>query len=418
MMMTTMKLERVPSLSEPGMAFKDSGNISKLHQHIKSLPTNHPVFLELQEHKSKKYSIISYLKLVYLQHQQEMDDFATTQAEVDLFEDDFTPNPSADTSTNITPSQPPISAPTRPAKDGHSSWHRNNKGYENGQTGNIYRPSDRQIATENAAAAMEPPTEPTTDVKPRNKVTEPREPAAVRGDRSGTGGIKKPKMTEEELTERMEKMKLISEQRAKQHDKQEADKAAQSKIEKLNQQKYAEELKATREQDMERAKNQQRKLRAQGGREWDSEKQDSDIVDRGRGNSSMYSRGAHGGVSAGRGLGNSRYADDHESAEDQGGYFQSRDNRGRGGNGYERRGGRGPRGGRGRGGRGGVASTSSSVPPTDSTEAFPSLPAATPSTSKSAKAPSTTETAKKVLPIEEPSGPIGAWAEEMATPVE
>lgn len=33
------------------------------------------------------------------------------------------------------------------------------------------------------------------------------------------------------------------------------------------------------------------------GREWDSEKQDSDIVDKSRGSSSRYMKGANGGVS-------------------------------------------------------------------------------------------------------------------------
>lgn len=381
-----------------------TSGISKAHHHYINSPV---LLLELEEHQRSTYNILSYIRLTDLQHRREMDDFATTQAEVDLFDDEFIP---------ASEETVPIPVPTRPAREGHLSWHRNNKGYENGQAGNAYRPSDRQMATENVTAAMEPPTENPTDLRPRNKITEPREPVAVRGDRSGTGGVKKPKMTEEELTERMEKMKLISEQRAKQHDKQEADKAAQSKLEKLNQQKYAVELKATREQDMERAKNQQRKLRAQGGREWDSEKQESDIVDRGRGSSSQYSRGAHGGVPARRGLGSSRFADDAEANDDQGGYFQGRDNRGRG----ERRGGRGPRGGRGRGGRGGLTATSSpSVPPTDSTEAFPSLPtAALPS--KTTNAPPTTEKIKeeaaKTSFIPESSEPVGAWAEEMATP--
>ena len=48
--------------------------------------------------------------------------------------------------------------------------------------------------------------------------------------------------------------------------------------------------------DSERAKNAIRKQKAMQGREWDSEKQDSDIVDKSRGSLSRYMRGANGGV--------------------------------------------------------------------------------------------------------------------------
>lgn len=48
--------------------------------------------------------------------------------------------------------------------------------------------------------------------------------------------------------------------------------------------------------DSERAKNAIRKQKAMQGREWDSEKQDSDIVDKSRGSSSRYMKGANGGV--------------------------------------------------------------------------------------------------------------------------
>ena len=114
---------------------------------------------------------------------------------------------------------------------------------------------------------------------------------AVRGDRSATGGPAHKKLTEEELTEKLEKMKIINAQKAERFRLSEADSAAFAQKEKEMAQKRAAEQKATRHQDMERAKNRQRKLQAQGGREWDSEKVESDIVDgRGRGRSSEYVR--------------------------------------------------------------------------------------------------------------------------------
>ena len=214
---------------------------------------------------------------------------------------------------------------------------------------------------------------------------------AVRGDRSATGGPAHKKLTEEELTEKLEKMKIINAQKAERFRLSEADSAAFAQKEKEMAQKRAAEQKATRHQDMERAKNRQRKLQAQGGREWDSEKVESDIVDgRGRGRSSEYVRGGHGGVIRG-GLAGSRYA---AAPQDEANAGQA--SRGRGG--YEGRG-RGSRGGRG--GRAEPAATS--------TDDFPSLP--TP-----AKPPAVSPPAVDIKsPIDK--GPAN-WADEMATPVD
>lgn len=48
--------------------------------------------------------------------------------------------------------------------------------------------------------------------------------------------------------------------------------------------------------DSERAKNAIRKQKAMQGREWDSEKKDSDFIDKSRGSSSRYMKGANGGI--------------------------------------------------------------------------------------------------------------------------
>lgn len=181
-------------------------------------------------------------------------------------------------------------------------------------------------------------------------------------------------------------------QKAERHRLSEADQAAfqhrEKELAKERKEKAVAEKRNERAMEMERAKNRERKMKAQGGREWDSEKVESDIVDgRGRGRSSEYVRGGHGGVIRG-GLSASKYSIDDSEAP-----ALEHASRGRGG-------GRGGRGGRG-GARGGRA-LSTAVP---TAEDFPSLP--TP-----IKAPTQKVTS--------PTGdkPAGDWAEEMATPVE
>jgi hypothetical protein len=212
-----------------------------------------------------------------------------------------------------------------------------------------------------------------------------------------TGGPAHKKLTEAELTEKMEKMKILNAQKAERFRLSEEDSAAYARKEKEMAKKRVEEQKNARAMDMERAKNRQRKLAAQGGREWDSEKQESDIVDgRGRGRSSEYVRGGHGGVIKG-GLAGSRFA---QADDEEGGGGQSI--RGRGG--FEIK-------GRGRGGRGGSRGGKPSPASVPTPDDFPELP--------SAHGPSTTETTKAAEAVKSPSGkPAGDWAEEMATPVE
>ena len=238
--------------------------------------------------------------------------------------------------------------------------------------------------------AQNPPSD---QPQPPTQPQQPFRPTAVRGDRHLTGGPAHKKLTEAELSEKMEKMKILNAQKAERFRLSEEDSAAYARKEKEMAKKRVEEQKNARAMDMERAKNRQRKLAAQGGREWDSEKQESDIVDgRGRGRSSEYVRGGHGGVIRG-GLAGSRYA--QEGDEFEGGQSF----RGRGG--FEIRG-RGNRGGRG-GARGGKPSPATVPTPDD----FPELP------TPAKPPPTTTETVKS--PIDKPAGD---WAEEMATPVE
>ena len=239
-------------------------------------------------------------------------------------------------------------------------------------------------ASTSASSTQPPPTQPSS------QPTIPQQPrtTAVRGDRSATGGPPVTKLTEAQLTEKMAKMAILNAQKAEKFRLSEADSAAFLQQEAEMAKKRVEEQKNARAMDMERAKNRERKLKAQGGREWDSEKQESDLVDRTKARTSEYVRGNHGGVIRG-GLAGSRYATaDGTNESESGSNGRQRD--------YEPRG-RG-RGGRGRGGgRGGKTAT----PTVPTAEDFPSLPGAA--------------TKAKEDNIKSPAADVGDWAEEMAT---
>lgn len=188
-------------------------------------------------------------------------------------------------------------------------------------------------------------------------------------------------------------MAILNAQKAERFRLSEADSAAFLQQEAELAKKRVEEQKNARAMDMERAKNRERKLKAQGGREWDSEKQESDLVDRTRARTSEYVRGNHGGVIRG-GLAGSRFAtadstNDSESStnrEHANGRQRDFEPRGRG------------RGGRGRGGGRGGKTTAPIVP---TPEDFPSLPGAAAAT--------------KGDSLKSPVTAVGDWAEEMAT---
>jgi hypothetical protein len=230
---------------------------------------------------------------------------------------------------------------------------------------------------------------PTTNEPNTTITTNSGRTPAVRGDRSATGGPAHKKLTEAELTEKLEKMKILNAQKVERFRLSEADQAAFQQNEQELIKKRQEEMKNSRVMDMERAKNRERKLRAQGGREWDEGKTEADIVDR-KGRSSEYVRGGYGGVIRGRGggLAGSRYALEGEDVPDA-----PQSSRSRGGMEIRGRGGRGGRGG-GRGGK-------FEAPAASASEDFPELP--TPATAPRAEL--------KGAPGED-------WAEEMATPVE
>ncbi|KAM3066957.1 hypothetical protein ACMFMG_007101 [Clarireedia jacksonii] len=215
---------------------------------------------------------------------------------------------------------------------------------------------------------------------------------SVRGDRSLTGGPSHKKLTEEELTAKLERMKIINAEKSKSFQKSEEDRAGYA--EKVEEER---QMATRRVMEGERMKNRERKLKAMGGREWDEGKDEKDFEDK-KGRSSQYVRGGHGGVIRGRGgLAGSRYNDEPE----ENGYSGGSDNyRGRGSN--RGRGGRG-RDNNARGGRGAASPRPQTVP---APEDFPSLP--TPSKSMN-------------ITKSDPKSPLagaGDWADEMSTPVE
>lgn len=180
---------------------------------------------------------------------------------------------------------------------------------------------------------------------------EPSKPAtnAVRGDRTATGGLRKPKLSEQELAEKMSRISLKNEKLAAAHARAEADAADFAEREEVAAKRRQEERRDRQQMMGEREKNRLRKLKAVGGREWDAEKPDDADAFGGARQAGGRGRGAHGGIAGQRNQDGSRegFSGDREDYTD-GREYMYREDRGRG-----RGRGRGGRGGApGRGGRG------------------------------------------------------------------
>jgi hypothetical protein len=195
------------------------------------------------------------------------------------------------------------------------------------------------------------------DTPPENAPTGPKKetPAAVRGDRQATGGVKKSKLTDEELEARIANIRIKNASLTAAHARAEADAASfaqreeaarqQSTQDSARTEKRRKEERRDRQQMMgEREKNRARKLKALEGREWDSEKKEEDFE--------------KGGVFDEKGFGRDRedWTDGREYL-----YQEPRPERGRGR-------------GRGRGGRGRGGEDRVERPPRQ--EEFPALPPA------------------------------------------
>ncbi|KKY37775.1 hypothetical protein UCDDA912_g02210 [Diaporthe ampelina] len=232
--------------------------------------------------------------------------------------------------------------------------------------------------------------------------------------RTGSGANPRTKLTEAELAEKMEKMRILNEEKTRQFKRAEEDEqshamamekasAEQRKRRQEEAERRRREASDKRQLDDEREKNRQRKLNALGAREssWDEGKEERLLEeDRRRGTSNF--RGANGGIRGsaggrGGGLSGSRFADSTSDTDFMSG-----------------RAGRGGRGGRGRGGRGDYsgtppphgASQAAKKEPALTTEEFPALPSAPASNAK------VSSVAKADL--NSPTSPLGQWDDEMA----
>jgi hypothetical protein len=342
-----------------------------------------------------------------------MDDFAQSREPDDLFADEIEPTYDEPTPIATLEVQPALTsaqtaAPRAPQRNSNNT-----------RRGGRRHPNDSHAAIDSRPQQNEPePVSPLmTETDPSPSTTVKPIPAedstritSVRGDRSATGPAKPTKKTEEELTQLMASMQLKNAAKAEAYARAEKDQASFLRREQQAAAKQIEERKAMRLQDAERAKNRERKIKAQGVREWDSQKQESDIVDRSRGGSSQYSRGAHGGVTSGdrRGLATSRFGED--AATDEAAYEYRNDRgRGRGRGDY-----RGGRGGRGRDGNLSRTDgrTSGTEPPAPSAREieFPALP--TPA--KQSTTPSRAPSGINELSVSSPADGKGNWADEVA----
>lgn len=269
-----------------------------------------------------------------------MDEFAQSREDDDLFADEFeplseptaivenpiprVPNQPESTPSEAHPSQNGRSAaPSAPTGNTRNARGRGRGGRGRGETHSglgqsRYAPHNEtpQPTAAPASTSIPPASEPATEtpqLTPQSNETgtpstttqiEPTQPTpptiaigrppAVRGDRSATGGPLHKKLTEEELTAKLAQMAIINAQKSERHRLSEADQAAfqhrEKELAKERREKMVEEKKNSRQMEMERAKNRERKMKAQGGREWDSEKVEADIVDRTRGRTSEQSR--------------------------------------------------------------------------------------------------------------------------------
>jgi hypothetical protein len=228
-----------------------------------------------------------------------------------------------------------------------------------------------------------------------------------------------PKLTEEELSKRIAAAKENAVKKAAAHARAEADQASFVEREQVAAKKRREELAHRRMMDNEREQNRQRKLKAQTGREWDSQKREEDYNPRGGG--SQFRRGMHGGVS-----GYARRDFDDGRSEDTTNNADSQRGRGRGGRGGRGRGSREPRGERPSKGLSDskYATSNPAAPGLDKSD-FPALPEGTkkpeakPKTEKiettvaPATAPAPSKSPATLEKLDSTFSPItGTWADQ------
>ncbi|KAI9691109.1 MAG: hypothetical protein M1822_008729 [Bathelium mastoideum] len=255
-----------------------------------------------------------------------VEEFAQTRTPDDLFDDDFTPvTPEPSTQQTV---PPPTSIPTGPRRRGNDPAPRGSRGRGRGG------PETRAPAKRVQQQQPSPVSNTADGSAPTSPATTQDRPSSVRGDRTLTGGIQKPKLSEEELTQRMQQISLKNSTLLAAHERAEADAASFAEREARNAVQAAHRRRAdrvNRQQMMgERERNRQRKLDALGGREWDMEKKEEDYSGRDSVRGSANRRGMHGGVG---GVSRSQQNGDNQNQQDMEAGGESFRGRGRGGRG-------------------------------------------------------------------------------------
>lgn len=391
------------------------------------------------------------------------DDIEPVEEVVTLSADIPTPAQDVPAPTGPAPQAVPAAAPSQPPRSLAQSRHNTRRG----------RPSRPSTTTTNnnnhhkpksgsstPGAAQEPsppaPSSSTSSSTATPPARPPREPSrntasAVSAARLNSGANPRTRLTEAELAERLERMRVVNERKTQQFERARQDESAHAEAyaRGMEEARRRRELEAERRRradedrrrlDEERARNRERKLAAMADRSrsggaagaaggsWDDGK---DLSGHGQGDDERRTfRSAHGGVRGSRsGLGGSRFASAGDGEESYDGFG----GRGRGGARGGRGRGRGGRGGSGRtlfdafGDRDGGRDAAQSSPPAGqaaqpapekkttpdlAAEDFPALPSA-------AGAPKKVEptwVAKpSVEPVDIPLSPaIGKWDEEVA----
>jgi hypothetical protein len=251
-----------------------------------------------------------------------------------------------------------------------------------------------------------------SQIPPAQPPTGPSKTPAVRGDRTATGGLARPKLTEEELSAKLAAAKERSQNLAAAHARAQADAASFEERERQANEKRAAERKERRVMEGEREKNRLRKLGNREGREWDRDKEDAAVNGRGV-------RGGRGGAYAeygGRGGFSGGPTEDDDLRQ-----YEWHEDRGRG-----RGRGRAGRNGRGRG-RGGAPRSDNEnqyqqrqQPDLSAESDFPSLPGA--SATKTEPPSTATMTTANPAPTPKPQprrldsgggATGGTWAEQV-----
>lgn len=218
-----------------------------------------------------------------------------------------------------------------------------------------------------------------------------------------------PKLTEEELTKRIAAAKENAAKKAAAHARAEADQASFLEREQLAAEKRRQDQANRRVMDNEREQNRQRKLKAQTGREWDSEKREEDYNPRGGG--SQFRRGMHGGVS---GYVRRDFEGGDEASTERGDAGPRGRGVGRGGRGRGRRSSRGPRGERASSPA--KAAGKTAIPEVNNEAQFPSLPEGKKPEASPTTGPAVKTTKTKTPSMEELEASLspmsGTWADQ------